>query len=109
MRAAGIRDARNGLHLRVLSSAGEPLNPDVITWAEQALGVPIYDHYGQTENGMMVINHHAPALRQSLRPGSMGLEMPGFHAVIVDDEGHELGPGEEGQVSRDSGSEHVAP
>jgi acetyl-CoA synthetase len=101
MRAAGIRDARDGLHLRVLSSAGEPLNPDVIAWAEQALGVPIHDHYGQTENAMMVINHHAPALRRPLRPGSMGLEMPGFHAVIVDDEGHELGPGQEGQIGLD--------
>jgi acyl-coenzyme A synthetase/AMP-(fatty) acid ligase len=77
------------------------LNPDVIAWTEQTLGVPVYDHYGQTEHAMMVINHHAPALRQPMRPGSMGIEMRGFHAVIVDDEGHELGPGEEGQVGLD--------
>jgi acetyl-CoA synthetase len=101
MRAAGAAGGRDGLGLRVLSSAGEPLNPDVIAWTEQKLGVPVYDHYGQTEHAMMVINHHAPALRQPLRPGSMGVEMRGFHAVIVDDEGHELGPGEEGQVGLD--------
>ncbi|HEX8861196.1 MAG TPA: AMP-binding protein [Actinomycetes bacterium] len=101
MRAAGMGDRLDGLHLRVLSSAGEPLNPDVIAWAERALGVPVHDHYGQTEQGMMVINHHAPALRQPLRPGSMGVPMPGFRAVIVDDEGHELGPGEEGQIGLD--------
>jgi acetyl-CoA synthetase len=101
MRAAGVGDVLDGLHLRVLSSAGEPLNPDVIAWAEHTLGVPIHDHYGQTEQGMMVINHHAPMLRQPLRPGSMGVPMPGFRAVIVDDEGHELGPGEEGQIGLD--------
>jgi acetyl-CoA synthetase len=101
MRAAGAAGGRDDLGLRVLSSAGEPLNPDVIAWTEQTLGVPVYDHYGQTEHVMMVINHHAPALRQPLRPGSMGIEMRGFHAVIVDDEGHELGPGQEGQVGLD--------
>jgi acetyl-CoA synthetase len=101
MRAAALGDTLDGLHLRVLSSAGEPLNPDVTTWAEQTLGVPIHDHYGQTEQGMMIVNHHAAALRQPLRPGSMGVQMPGFRAVIVDDEGHELGPGEEGQIGLD--------
>src|SRR5262249_34882758 len=101
MRAAGDAGAGDDLHLRVLSSAGEPLNPDVIAWAERTLGVPVYDHYGQTENAMLVINPHAAALRRPLRPGSMGVEMPGFHAVIVDEEGHELGPGEEGQIGLD--------
>src|SRR5262245_43925149 len=101
LRAADAAGGRDHLGLRILSSAGEPLNPDVIAWAEHTLGVPVYDHYGQTEHAMMVINHHAPALRQPLRPGSMGVEMHGFHAVIVDDEGHELGPGEEGQVGLD--------
>jgi acetyl-CoA synthetase len=101
MRAAGDADLRDGTHLRVLSSAGEPLNPDVIAWAERTLGVPIYDNYGQTENAMLVINHHAPALRRPLRPGSMGVQMPGFRAVIVDDEGNELGPGQEGQIGLD--------
>lgn len=101
MRAAGLADARDGLRLRVLSSAGEPLNPDVIAWAERTLGVPIHDQYGQTEHAMMVINHHHPSLRRPLKPGSMGVAMPGFRAVIVDEEGNELGPGEEGQIALD--------
>jgi acetyl-CoA synthetase len=101
LRAAGLRDVRDGLRLRVLSSAGEPLNPDVIAWAQETLGVPIHDQYGQTEHGMMIVNHNAPALRQPLRPGSMGVQMPGFRAVIVDDAGNERGPGEEGQIALD--------
>jgi acetyl-CoA synthetase len=42
--------------LRVASSAGEPLNPEVLRWAERTLRCPLYDHYGQTEFGMLVNN-----------------------------------------------------
>src|SRR5690606_31722453 len=66
IKAEGIDDnVKEKLHLRVLSSAGEPLNPDVIKWAEKQLGLPIYDHYGQTELGMVINNHHHPALEDS--------------------------------------------
>ncbi len=102
MRAAGTQALdRERLKLRVASSAGEPLNPDVVSWAEAELGIPIYDHYGQTELAMLVNNHHHPELQQPLRPGAMGQPMPGFHAVILDESGEELGPGEEGQIAID--------
>jgi acetyl-CoA synthetase len=101
LRAAAIDDAGAGLRLRALASAGEPLNPDVIAWAERTLGVAIRDHYGQTEQGMMIANATAPALRRPLRPGSMGVALPGFRAAIVDGAGHELGPGAEGQIALD--------
>jgi acetyl-CoA synthetase len=102
LRAAGVpAEVREQLRLRVASSAGEPLNPDVIAWAVEHLGVPIYDQYGQTELGMVVNNHHLPALERPLRPGSMGQPMPGFRMVIVDEAGNELGPRQEGQVAVD--------
>ena len=44
--------------LRAVSSAGEPLNPEVINWFDKHLAAPIHDHYGQTELGMVVNNHH---------------------------------------------------
>ena len=62
--------------LRVASSAGEPLNPEVVRWAERVLRCPLNDHYGQTEIGMAVNNHHG--LRHTVKPGSAGLAMPGF-------------------------------
>ena len=99
LRAAG--PPPTPLHLRALSSAGEPLNPDVIAWASEHLGVPIYDHYGQTELGMVVNNHQWPALRRPLRPGSMGHAMPGFRVAVLDDECRELGPGPVGQLAID--------
>jgi acetyl-CoA synthetase len=103
MRAKGVPTGlKNQLRLRVLSSAGEPLNPDVVTWAEEHFGVPIHDHYGQTELGMVVMNHQYPALRRPLRPGSMGHAMPGYRVVLVDSEGNELPDGTEGQVAVDT-------
>ena len=101
LRSATDRDSE-GLNLRVASSAGEPLNPGVIEWARQSLGVEIRDHYGQTEVTMVVNNYHHPALARPLRPGSMGHPMPGFRVVVVDENANELGPGEEGQVAIDT-------
>ena len=74
--------------LRVASSAGEPLNPEVIRWAKRALNVPLNDHYGQTEMGMMVNSHHR--LVHAIKPGSAGLPMPGFTVAVLDDEGNEV-------------------
>ena len=74
--------------LRVVSSAGEPLNPEVIRWFKEMLDVPIYDHYGQTEVGMVVCNHHA--LEHPVRSGSAGFASPGYRIAVVDEQGHEL-------------------
>lgn len=74
--------------LRVVSSAGEPLNPEVIRWFKEVLDVPIYDHYGQTEVGMVVCNHHA--LAHPVRSGSAGFASPGYRIAIIDEQGNEL-------------------
>ncbi|QPC91963.1 acyl-CoA synthetase [Mesorhizobium sp. INR15] len=92
--AAGIKG-----RLRVVSSAGEPLNPEVIRWFSAHLAAPIHDHYGQTENGMMVNNHHG--LEHTVRAGSAGFAMPGYRMVVLDDEGRELGPNQPGILAVD--------
>ena len=103
MRAAGdqVIPAETS-SLRLASCAGEPLNPDVVRWGRDQLGVPIHDHYGQTEGGMMVCNHHFPELQRSIVPGSMGHTMPGFRIVILNLDGEELEAGEEGQLAVDT-------
>ena len=73
---------------RVVSSAGEPLNPEVIRWFEQALNAPIFDHYGQTEVGMVVCNHHA--LSHPVHAGSAGFASPGYRIAVLDEQGNEL-------------------
>jgi acetyl-CoA synthetase len=70
--------------IRVASSAGEPLNPEVMHWAERALRCPLRDHYGQTEMGMLVNNHHG--LNQAVKSGAAGRAMPGFDLAVLDDD-----------------------
>ncbi|MFJ9005448.1 AMP-binding protein [Streptomyces canus] len=90
----------DGLRLRAASSAGEPLTPEVITWAEQTLGVPVRDHYGQTEHGMVIVNGWADAVRSPIRPGSMGRPLPGWSAEVLHDERDEPAPaGTAGRVA----------
>ena len=87
-------------NLRLASSAGEPLNPEVISWVKRRLGCPVMDHYGQTETGMTACNHHA--LEQSVvRVGSMGFSMPGHRVVALDADFNEVNEGEQGQLAVD--------
>jgi len=84
---------------RVASSAGEPLNMEVIRWFREALDCPIRDHYGQTEMGMVMMNHNA--LRHPERAGSAGVPMPGFALNVVDAEGQPVPPGTQGILAID--------
>lgn len=98
----GLRASRlevpDGTRLRRASAAGEPLTPDINRWASEALGVEVHDHYGQTELGMVVNNHHHPALTGTQVPGSMGRAMPGWTTTVLDDVRDE--PAEVGSVGR---------
>ncbi|OLP46961.1 acyl-CoA synthetase [Rhizobium oryziradicis] len=85
--------------LRVVSSAGEPLNPEIMRWFDTHLAVPIHDHYGQTETGMVVNNHHG--LTHPVRAGSAGFAMPGYRVVVLDDAGRTLGPHQPGVLAVD--------
>jgi acetyl-CoA synthetase len=91
-----------GIRLRCASSAGEPLTPEVNEWARPALGVSVHDHYGQTEAGMLVNNHHHPDLRRPIDVGCMGQVMPGWKAAILKTDVDELAViGEVGRLAMD--------
>lgn len=66
--------------LRECLSAGEPLNPEVISRVQKAWGITIRDGYGQTEMTCAVGN--SPG--SEIRPGSMGRPMPGYPVVLID-------------------------
>lgn len=83
--------------LRVASSAGEPLNPELSRWAEKELETPLCDHYGQSEFGMTLANHHG--LKHKQKKGSAGLPMPGMTVDILDKENNPLPPGEPGNLA----------
>jgi acetyl-CoA synthetase len=66
--------------LRFIASVGEPLNPEVVRWGQEVLGLPIHDNWWQTETGgIMIANFQS----QDIKPGSMGRPLPGIHAQIV--------------------------
>jgi acetyl-CoA synthetase len=85
--------------LRAVSSAGEPLTPEVIRWFRDGLGCTIHDHYGQTELGMVLCNHHA--LSHAVSIGTAGYAMPGHRVVVLDDQQRELEPGKPGMLALD--------
>ncbi|MDY6821516.1 MAG: AMP-binding protein, partial [Deferribacterota bacterium] len=92
---------KDKIYVNKASSAGEPLNPEVIEWFKDNWGVTIHDHYGQTEIGMVINNHHHPLLRKDIKIGSMGHSMPGFRMTIVDNSGDELKTFKEGHLAVD--------
>ncbi len=70
--------------LRHCTSAGEPLNPEVIrAWKDGTGGLIVYDGYGQSETTVLVANYRA----LPVRPGSMGRPVPGWDVEVVDEAG----------------------
>jgi acetyl-CoA synthetase len=101
LRASSVDPGRR-VALRCASSAGEPLTPEINEWAMKSLGTVVRDHYGQTEAGMMVVNHQHPALRRPLKAGSMGQQVPGWSLeVLKPDADAPAAPGEVGRIAVD--------
>jgi acetyl-CoA synthetase len=76
--------------LRELVSAGEPLNPEVISQVEAAWRITVRDGYGQTETTAQVGNPPG----QPAKPGAMGLPLPGYRIALLDADGGEADEGE---------------
>jgi acetyl-CoA synthetase len=82
--------------LKRIYSVGEPLNPEVIAWAERVFKVEIFDNYWQTETGSHVIANR-PGVE--VRRGSMGKAVDGVHVAIIDSQGRELPDGMVGDIA----------
>lgn len=85
--------------IRAISSAGEPLNPELIRWFAEHLDAPMQDHYGQTELGMVLCNHHG--LSHPITLGSAGYPLPGHHVAVLDGQMLESSVGEPGVLALD--------
>ncbi len=66
--------------LRHVASVGEALNPEVVRWGQEALGLPIHDNWWQTETGAIMVSNY-PGM--PIRPGSMGRPMPGIQVTTL--------------------------
>src|SRR5690348_4995120 len=93
-----VQENLTGYHfaaLRHCVGAGEPLNPEVIDAWRAGTGLTIRDGYGQTETVLLCGNF--PPLE--VRPGSMGRPAPGFDVSVIDHDGNEVAPGQEGDIA----------
>jgi propionyl-CoA synthetase len=95
----GAHVAKHDLsRLRTLFLAGERCDPDTLAWAGRILGVPVIDHWWQTETGWPIAANCLGIERLPVKPGSPTKAVPGFDVRILGDDGRELPPGENGHV-----------
>jgi acyl-coenzyme A synthetase/AMP-(fatty) acid ligase len=81
--------------LRHFVAAGEPLNKEIIEVWKDRTGIYIYDGYGQTETVNVLANFRC----LPVKPGSMGVPVPGFIVGVVDDNGNPVSSGIEGDIA----------
>ncbi|MGH7414519.1 MAG: acyl-CoA synthetase [Candidatus Rokuibacteriota bacterium] len=84
------------IRVRCASSCGEPLNAEVVSFFRKHWGVTVLDQYGSSEFGLPIGNFSRIAM--AVKPGSMGLPLPGSAMAVVDDAGQEVGPDVVGHV-----------
>ncbi len=83
--------------LRHCVTAGEPLNPEVLSLWQRATGLTLHEGYGQTETVVLVGYYRS--LGHEVRPGWMGWGTPGFELELLDDHLQPVPADEEGEVS----------
>ncbi len=85
--------------LRALFLAGERADPDTIIWAQDMLGVPVIDHWWQTETGYAIAANPLGIEHLPVKIGSPSVPMPGYEVCILDEGGHPLPAGELGAIA----------
>jgi len=85
-------------HMRYLFLAGERLDPETYHWASDLLGIPVIDHWWQTETGWAICANPAGLELLPIKPGSPTKPMPGWDVRIVDSSGRPMPPGEDGAI-----------
>ena len=85
-------------HMRYLFLAGERLDPETFHWASDLLGIPVIDHWWQTETGWAICANPAGLELLPIKPGSPTKPMPGWDVRIVDSSGRPVPPGEDGAI-----------
>ncbi len=83
---------------RYLFLAGERLDPETYTWASELLGLPVIDHWWQTETGWPIAANLMGMEPMPTKPGSATVPVPGYDVRVVDPNGTEVPPGTEGAI-----------
>ncbi|MYI70126.1 MAG: propionyl-CoA synthetase, partial [Boseongicola sp. SB0673_bin_14] len=85
--------------LKILFLAGERADPDTIEWARRHLGVPVIDHWWQTETGYSIAANPMGIEPLQVKNGSPSVAMPGYDVQVLDEDGHPVKPGELGAIA----------
>jgi len=83
---------------RTLFLAGERADPDTVKWAERILGVPVLDHWWQTETGWAIVGNPVGLGQLPVKYGSPTVAMPGYQIDIVDEAGTRCAPNQMGSI-----------
>ncbi len=83
---------------RTLFLAGERADPDTLEWAEDILGVPVIDHWWQTETGWPMAANCLGIESLPVKHGSPTRAVPGYDVVVLDEHGREVAPDETGAI-----------
>lgn len=85
--------------LRALYLAGERADPDTINWAHDLLGVPVVDHWWQTETGFSIAANPLGLEKLPIKVGSPSVAMPGYDVQVLDEGGNQMPAGELGAIA----------
>ena len=85
--------------LQYLFLAGERLDPDTYHWARRLLGIPVIDHWWQTESGWPMAANCMGLTPHAFKAGSASKPVPGYDIQVLDSDGQVLGPNEEGLIA----------
>jgi propionyl-CoA synthetase len=85
--------------LRALFLAGERCDPDTLHWAENKLGIPVIDHWWQTETGWPIASNCAGIELLPVKAGSVGPPAPGWHVRALDADGEVVASGDVGAIA----------
>ncbi len=94
-----LKDNYDISSLRYQFVAGERLDPPTGRWLEKHLGIPVIDHWWQTETGWSICANPAGLELMESRTGSVAMPMPGYDLRILDADGKDLAAGQEGAVA----------
>ena len=84
--------------MHTLFLAGERADPDTVAWAERALGVPVVDHWWQTETGWAIAANPVGLGILPIKLGSPTVPMPGYDMAVVDEGCHLVPVGTMGSI-----------
>jgi len=85
-------------HFRTLFLAGERCDPHTLAWAEEKLGVPVIDHWWQTETGWAIAANCLGLEKLPVKPGSPTKAVPGYDVRVLDEEGEAVAAGQIGAI-----------